>query len=103
MFQVGLEFFVPAIQIPVEKSGDGIDIPSLMKKVNLEVQLVAIKLSIVISLQGLPQITINIGALILVAMLIITTLLAHLFLNYKPLVIANLLKTLATSFKRWSK
>lgn len=82
--QVGLEFFVPAIQIPVEKSGDGIDIPSLLKK-------------------GLPQITINIGALILVAILIITTLLAHLFLNYKPLVIANLLKTLATSFKRWSK
>lgn len=32
--QVGLEFFVPAIQIPVEKAGDGIDIPSLMKKVN---------------------------------------------------------------------
>lgn len=75
---------MPAIQIPIEKSGDGIDIPSLLKK-------------------GLPQITINIGALILVAILMITTLLAHLFLNYKPLVIANLLKTLATSFRRWSK
>lgn len=24
---------MPAIQIPVERSGDGIDIPSLMKKV----------------------------------------------------------------------
>lgn len=31
---VGLEFFVPAIQIPVEKSGDGIDFASMMKKVS---------------------------------------------------------------------
>lgn len=80
--QVGLEFFVPAIQIPVERAGDGIDIPSLLKK-------------------GFPQITINIGALILVSMVIITTVLAHLFLNYKPIAIANLIKTLLGSFKRW--
>lgn len=37
--QVGLEFFVPAVQIPVKKSGDEIDIPSLLKEVNICISL----------------------------------------------------------------